>query len=284
MEGPREWSPKRNLQNSTSCVYYHHNPDDTLGTGSFSTVYRAVHILSGLSVAVKVIDKESETYIDNCDIVENELSILAKLPKSVNIIEFYEKFETIDKIYMVFELFKGEELFAIVKKAKKIPEHQAAHYFYSIIKVIAQLAEMKIVHRDIKAENVLVNEMTDVVKVIDFGFSKEFEEGKMMKTAEGSPLYSAPEILAGEKFDPIKADLWSAGVLLFYMLFGRLPFYDENPSNLYSKIIFEELQLPETVNQEAAELVKSMLSTTPSRRPTIEEILYLSINIAIIPG
>lgn len=102
-----------------------------------------------------------------------------------------------------------------------MPENQAAHYFYNLINVMLELSKKSIVHRDIKAENVLVNETTGEFKLIDFGFSKVYEEGKMMKTACGSPSYCAPEILAKEKYDPIKADIWSSGILLYFLLCGK---------------------------------------------------------------
>ncbi len=143
-----------------------------------------------------------------------------------------------------------------------------------------ELTKHSIVHRDIKAENVLVNETTGELKLIDFGFSKVFEEGKLMKTACGSPHYSAPEILAKEKYDPVKADIWSAGVLLYFMLCGisllttgQLPFFDENISNLYSKIIFGELVIPNTINQEAVALLRLILNTSPAKRPSFGDIL-----------
>lgn len=151
------------------------------------------------------------------------------------------------------------------------------------MKTIQGLNEAKIVHRDIKAENILVNEVTNELKLIDFGFSKLHESGNTMKTASGSPLYSAPEILAGERYDPIKSDIWSSGVLLYYMLCGMddvlmmpgyLPFYDENIGDLYSKIIFGELEIPSSLNSEAVDLVKKVLNTNSNERISIEEILY----------
>ena len=174
-------------------------------------------------MAIKVIDKDDDNYIEMCDVIENEIKILFKLPKSHHIIEFYDKIETVDKIYLVFQLFEGDELFSIVKRKKRLQENEACHYFYEIIKTIQKLCEdANIAHRDIKAENILVNLEFDDVKLIDFGFSRLIEAGKLMKTACGSPHYSAPEVLAKEKYDPYKADIWSAGVLLFFMLCGTL--------------------------------------------------------------
>ena len=185
---------------------------------------------------------------------------------------------------MVFEFFTGEEVFTIVKKKKKLSEPQAAYCLYDLLQVMIKLKESGIAHRDIKAENLLVNETSFDVKLIDFGLSVFADPKTLQSSSGGSPLYSSPEILAGEKFDPIKADLWSAGILLFYMLCGYLPFYDENISNLYSMIIFGSLEIPSTVNTEAADLIRKLLDTNPKSRPTLEEAMYKQFNPACILG
>lgn len=168
-----------------------------------------------------MIDKDDDSYFDMCDVIANEIKLLHKLPKSHHIIEFYDKFETMEKIYLVFQLFVGKELYEIVKQKKRLPENVACHYFFEIIKTIQKLCDdAEIAHRDIKAENILINEEFDDVKLIDFGFSRHIKLGDKMKTACGSPFYSAPEVLAKDKYDPYLADIWSAGVLLFYMLCG----------------------------------------------------------------
>ena len=89
------------------------------------------------------------------------------------------------------------------------------------MKILETIGQAGIAHRDIKAENIMINEQTDEIKLIDFGFSCSFEEGEKVTTACGSPHYSAPEILAKQAYDPIKADVWSCGVLLFFMLSGK---------------------------------------------------------------
>lgn len=135
--------------------------------------------------------------------------------------QFTQKIETEKRIYLVFEIFTGEEVFSIVKKRKKLSEPQAAYCIYDLFRLMMQLQDAGIAHRDIKAENILLNETSFDVKLIDFGLSVFYEPGKLQDCSGGSPLYSSPEILAGEKFDPVKADVWSAGILLFYMLCGR---------------------------------------------------------------
>jgi 5'-AMP-activated protein kinase catalytic alpha subunit len=119
------------------------------------------------------------------------------------------------------EYFQGEELFSVVKAHKRLPEKDACHYFFAVIKTMQTLAQNRIAHRDIKAENILVNVEKDDLKLIDFGFSVIFEESRLINIHSGTPIYSAPEVLAKDKFDPLKADLWSSGILLFFMLCGR---------------------------------------------------------------
>ncbi len=132
-----------------------------------------------------------------------------------------EKLETAVHVYLIFELFEGVELFEIVRKQQKLSENIACHYFYCLLKTVLKLSETGIAHRDIKAENIVVDEVSNDIKLLDFGFAVECGAGKKVKHARGSPHYSAPEVLANEAYDPLKADIWSAGVLLFFMLCGR---------------------------------------------------------------
>lgn len=188
--------------------------------------------------------------------------------------------ETEDRIYLIFEIFKGEELFSVVKKIKKLKEHAACYYFYNVIKTMQTLADNNIAHRDIKAENVLLNEDMDELKLIDFGFSIVFDQGKLLTAASGSPAYTAPEILAKEKFDPVKADIWSAGILLYFMLcgtvstnLGYLPFFDEDSNKLFTLIMFGDLNIPISLNHEAIDLIKKLLNPIAKNRPSFTQIL-----------
>lgn len=178
-----------------------------------------------------------------------------------------------------------------MRRKKRLVEKDACYCFYILIKTIKELKMTGIAHRDIKAENILVNDQYDQVKLIDFGFSRKFKPGKLMTTAMGSPHYSAPEVLAKEHYDPIKADIWSAGVVLYFMLCGMqyhkqgyLPFFDENISNLYSKIIFGELVIPQNLNKQAADLLQKVLQTSPRDRPSLDEILYEYVNTGSTSG
>jgi serine/threonine protein kinase len=145
---------------------------------------------------------------------------------------------------------------------------------------LKSLHDNHIAHRDIKAENILICETVNEAMLIDFGFSSKYEPGSLLKTSCGSPNYCAPEILAKEIYDPEKADLWSSGVLLFYMLCGSfctnqgyLPFFDDSLADLYTKIIFEDLVIPSHVNKDAADLIKGILERSPKDRLSLEQVL-----------
>lgn len=160
-----------------------------------------------------------------------------------------------------------------------MPESQAAFYFYNFARILKAVHALDIAHRDIKAENILINEDINEVGVIDFGLSAQCPEGAMLKTACGSPHYCAPEILAKEKYDGKKSDVWSCGVLLFFMLcgslwkLGHLPYFDEHAADLYSKIIFEDLVMPTHLHPEAVDLLRKLLDRNPSSRPSLNDVL-----------
>lgn len=247
--------------------------ENCIGSGSFCKVFRAEHLDSGVTVAIKVIDKLAETYQGLREIICREITVLMDLPKNPNIMQCYEILETDEKLYIVCEYFPGIELFSLVKKLKKLPETTASHYFCRLIKTMKCLAEAGIAHRDIKAENILVKEDTDEIMLIDFGFSIKVKPGEITTGSCGSPLYAAPEHHTKGGYDPVKADIWSAGVLLYFMLCGYLPFFDEDLNVLSSLVIWGEYKIPSCVNPEAADLIRLILQTSAEERPDFETIL-----------
>lgn len=107
-------------------------------------------------------------------------------------------------------------------------------------------------------------------KVVDFGLSNSYEEGQTLKTACGSPCYAAPEMVSGKRYQGIKTDLWSSGIILYAMLCGYLPFEDSNTAELYKKIISSPLKMPEFLSERAQSILNGMLEKDPEKRLTIE--------------
>ena len=110
------------------------------------------------------------------------------------------------------------------------------------------------------------------IKIVDFGLSNTYKEGEKLKTACGSPCYAAPEMIAGKKYNGLQVDIWSAGVVLFALLCGYLPFEDPNTANLYKKILNGDYTVPKFLSPEAKELIKGILNIDPAKRFTIDDI------------
>jgi 5'-AMP-activated protein kinase catalytic alpha subunit len=125
------------------------------------------------------------------------------------------------------------------------------------------------VHRDLKPENILLDDDSNI-KIVDFGLSNLYSSGVMLKTACGSPCYAAPEMIAGKKYKPLNADLWSCGIILYAMICGTLPFEDKKTKVLYQKILSGEFKIPSFLSVEARELLRGILNTNPETRFTIE--------------
>ena len=148
---------------------------------------------------------------------------------------------------------------------KRLPEPEAAHYFYQLVTAIEYLSSIGISHRDIKPENILLDTNKDI-KLIDFGLGKPYNAGELIKTACGSPCYAAPEMVARKYYRGDMVDIWSSGITLFAMLCGYLPFDDEDISALYTKILQGQFEIPSHVSYEAADLLRRILITDPNRR------------------
>ena len=124
------------------------------------------------------------------------------------------------------------ELFSFITSKNRLKEEEACKLFQQLISALTYLGKLGIVHRDVKPENLLLDEQLNL-KMIDFGLSNMYKQGEKLSTACGSPCYAAPELIKGLEYVGQKADLWSAGVVLFTMVCGHLPFEDSNTQSLY---------------------------------------------------
>jgi carbon catabolite-derepressing protein kinase len=153
----------------------------------------------------------------------------------------YEVISTPTDIIIVLE-YAGGELFNYIVAHGRMPEHQARRFFQQLVSGIEYSHRLKIVHRDLKPENVLLDDDLNV-KIADFGLSNEIKDGDFLKTSCGSPNYAAPEVIRGGLYTGPEIDVWSAGVILYVMLCGKLPFEDEDVHTLFTKISRECLSL-----------------------------------------
>ena len=211
--------------------------ENEIGKGSFATVYKGFRLSNGQSVAVKVISKEklNKRLLQN---LEAEISIMRSCSHD-NIVELIETRKTENHYYLVMEYCAGGDFSKWLRKRKVICENDARYFLKQLANGLALMREKNLIHRDLKPQNLLLTERNKehcCLKIADFGFAKHLNgAADLAATVCGSPLYMAPEILFYQKYDS-KADLWSAGIILYEMLWGKPPFRADNHIELTRKL------------------------------------------------
>jgi carbon catabolite-derepressing protein kinase len=206
---------------------------DDIGEGTFGKVKLATHAITGHRVAMKYLSKAVITKDKNKTRVKREFEYLRAL-RHPHIVKLYEVISTPTDIIFVME-YAGGELFNHIVSYGSLPEPKARRFFQQLISGLEYSHRLKIVHRDLKLENVLIDDDMNL-KIADFGLSAVISDGAFLTTSCGSPNYAAPEVLRGGMYAGPEIDVWSAGVILYVMLCGRLPFEDENVQHLFHKI------------------------------------------------
>ena len=251
-----------------------------LGSGSFGSVYEAKNTIFGNTVAMKVIKKDKENELDEQEI-RNEIDILKKLSHP-NIVKIYEFYISENHYYIITEYCREGELFSYIKN--KYSERQLAVLFYQVFSGLWYLHENKILHRDIKLENIMIDgkendketgEELFWVKIIDFGTAKLFEKNKKEKDVVGSSYYIAPEVLKQSYNE--KCDTWSVGVILYMTLVGRAPFDGKDDEEIIYKInsVDYNKNEPRLVKHspEVRDLVSKLLDKDTEKRYSAKEAL-----------
>ena len=257
-----------------------YKPVQLLGTGSFGSVYEAKNTIFQNTVALKVINKYPNGELDEQEI-RNEINILKKL-NHPNIVKIYEFYISKTHYYIVTEFCKEGELFSYIKN--KYSENQLAVLFYQVFSGLWYLHDHKIIHRDMKLENIMISkkekdntsgEELFWVKIIDFGTAKIFEKNKKEKDVVGSSYYIAPEVLRQNYNE--KCDTWSVGVILYMMLVGRAPFDGKDDEEIITKISSGEYNNKEPNllkhSEEVRDLVKRLLQKDINKRYSAKEAL-----------
>uniref|UniRef100_A0A6P7F3Q5 non-specific serine/threonine protein kinase n=1 Tax=Diabrotica virgifera virgifera TaxID=50390 RepID=A0A6P7F3Q5_DIAVI len=244
--------------------------EKTIGKGNFAVVKLATHIVTRTKVAIKIIDK---TVLDeeNLTKIFRETAILKKL-KHPHITRLYQLMETNQTIYLVTEYASKGEIFDHLVAKGRMTEPEAKRIFNQIVSAVSYCHSQGVVHRDLKAENLLLDHNLDI-KLADFGFSNQFTEGCLLSTFCGSPPYAAPELFQGLKYDGPKADIWSLGVVLYVLVCGSLPFDGPTLNALRNVVIEGKFRIPYFMSQDCEHLIRHMLVVDPDKRLTVPQIL-----------
>ncbi|XP_068647070.1 CBL-interacting serine/threonine-protein kinase 6-like [Aristolochia californica] len=244
-----------------------------LGHGTFAKVYHARNLVTGKSVAMKVVAKEKVIKVGMMDQVQREISVM-KMVNHQNIVELHEVMASKSKIYFAMELVRGGELFSKVARGR-LREDVARCYFQQLISAVDFCHSRGVYHRDLKPENLLLDEEGNL-KVTDFGLSAlsvHLRHDGLLHTTCGTPAYVAPEVIGKKGYDGAKADLWSCGVILFVLLAGFLPFQDDNIVAMYKKIYRGDFKCPPWFSPESRRLVTKLLDPNPNTRITISKLM-----------
>ena len=246
-----------------------------LGKGSYATVKLAMHKITKFKYAIKIYTKESLLDPQKRSTVKNEINILKQLNHN-NIMKLYEVINCPKYLYLVLEYIKGISLLELIKSEKchYIEQNRAIKLFIQIVKAVSYCQSKNINHRDIKLENILILE-DDTIKLIDFGFAVKSSKDTYQKLLCGTPSYMPPEIVNKEKYIAQYSDVWSLGVLLYTMLYGRFPFRAKEDEKLFKLINRCHVIFPDNIEVDAyiKNLIKKIINFNPKLRPTPEEII-----------
>ena len=242
--------------------------------GSLSKIYQATHLPTGEKVAIKVLNKaQLNSNLNKYNKAQKEILILKKMFHK-NIIKLYEILETIERIYLVMEYCEGGDLYNYIITRGHLTERQSCRFFHDIIEALTYLHSQNIAHRDIKPENFLLDTTGKAIsiKLIDFGISCNYNDNELLQTSCGTSAFAAPEIFKGKKYDGLLCDIWSAGIVLYAMNFGYLPFSDENEQNNINNIMNGNYEIPEEANEDLRDLLSHLIEINPEKRMSFEQI------------
>uniref|UniRef100_A0A8C7X3T6 non-specific serine/threonine protein kinase n=1 Tax=Oryzias sinensis TaxID=183150 RepID=A0A8C7X3T6_9TELE len=227
------------------------------------------YLLSFKRVAIKIVDK-TQLDDENLKKIFREVQIM-KMLKHPHIIRLYQVMETERMIYLVTEFASGGEIFDHLVAHGRMAEKDARKKFKQIVAAVHFCHCRNIVHRDLKAENLLLDHNLNI-KIADFGFSNIFSRGQLLKTWCGSPPYAAPELFEGKEYDGPKVDIWSLGVVLYVLVCGALPFDGSTLQNLRARVLSGKFRIPFFMSTDCEYLIRHMLVLEPSRRLSMEQI------------
>ncbi|KAJ3116136.1 Map microtubule affinity-regulating kinase [Phlyctochytrium bullatum] len=239
----------------------------TVGEGNFAKVKLAKHKLTGAEVAIKVIDK---TKLDEKKLgkLYREVRIM-KMLHHPHIVKLYEVIETKHTVFLVMEYASGGELYDYLVVHGKMKEKEARAKFRQILSAVSYCHKKRVIHRDLKAENLLLDSNLDI-KIADFGFSNYYDPDSKLDTFCGSPPYAAPELFQGRRYTGPEVDVWSLGVILYVLTTGCLPFDGKNLQEMRESVCRGKYRIPFYLSDSCEKLLRKFLIRDPYKRAGLE--------------
>ena len=242
-----------------------------IGRGAFGKVNIGLNILTGRIVAIKSFNKKNLSNEKAKKKILYETDLMRGLYHPA-VTKILETFETDQYFLIIMEYISGGNLQNFVKKRRKLSEKTSRILFRQLIQGIKYIHSKGISHRDIKLENILLD-LNNIVKICDFGVGKLTQKGEKLLDKCGTPVYMAPEIIKGDGYEGFPVDIWSAGVALYIMLSGNIPFNKDQTHDLLSAIINLPYKSIDNISDSANDLLKNILEKDPVKRYTCDQIL-----------
>ncbi|RXN01331.1 hypothetical protein EOD39_7101 [Acipenser ruthenus] len=243
-----------------------------LGKGSFASVYRAKSDITGLDVAIKMIDKKVMHKVGMVQRVRNEVEIHCQL-KHPSILELYNYFEDSNYVYLVLEMCPNGEMSRYLKNRKgPFSEDEARYFMHQIVRGMLYLHTHGILHRDLTLSNLLLSSSMSI-KIADFGLATQLQlPNEKHFTMCGTPNYISPEIVTRSAHG-LESDVWSLGCMFYAFLVGRPPFDTDTVKHTLNKVVLAEYEMPTHVSQEAQDLIYQLLRKNPLDRLSLSAVL-----------
>ena len=185
--------------------------------------------------------------------------------KHENIINLLEIIENNNNIYLITDYYQND-LISLVIKNKKLSEEKSLYYFSQYVNGLHYLYQSGICHRNIRPENLLLDEKNEKLKIIDFGLSTTYKKNELLSSIVGAIIYAPPEMHLSEKYSGELVDIWNAGIVLYFMVCGKLPFCDEDEEKNIKHIITGFYEIPSFVSKHCTEIIKACLQVDPNKR------------------
>ena len=243
-----------------------------LGKGASAVVREATHGDTNLKVAIKIYDRFDQYNQFKKKSICSEKDNL-KLMKHKNIVEMIDYYEGERYVCLIMEYGGSFSLQQYIKRQKdeRLSERLAKPIVRQLVSALNYCHEMYIYHRDIKLDNILMDD-DGVVKIIDFGFSTQMKPGEKAKNFCGSYAFASPEIIQNKPYLPQFADIWAMGVLIYFMIAGFFPFQDDSRQELCRKIVESNIYYPPYFSDQLTTLLKLILQSNPSSRIPLDQV------------
>ena len=245
-----------------------------IGQGAYAVVRIGLHKPSDKWVAIKIYEKSKLIEPQRRKSVKREIKLMERMSHP-NIWSLYDVLETNTQLFIIMEYVGGGSLHSYLKSHpnRRLPENEARRIFRQMLSALKYCHSLWITHRDIKLENILLDDNLNV-KIIDFGFSTRIPNDRKVKLFWGTPSYMAPEIVIKSEYWGPPADIWAFGVLLYALLNGSFPYRGATDKELYTRIWSWEWYLGDHLSREVKELFGKIFQYDAEKRPTAETLYY----------